>query len=111
VGDARDRGDPVRNLAHLAHVDTAPAPAEEERRARARADEPGPAPVEPRTQRAGRRDPERHDPFTAALARDAQGVRVEVDVLEVRTDELADAHARGDRKSIRLNSSHVKISY
>src|SRR5690606_40684128 len=89
VGDSRDRGDAVRDLAHLAHVDAAPAPTEEERRARARADEPGPAPVEPRTERAGRRDPERHDPLTAALARDAQGVRVEIDVLAGRTDELA----------------------
>src|SRR5690349_22518157 len=46
-----------------------------------------------------------------AVETDVLGANAERDRLATRETRAVDQHAQGDRKSTRLNSSHVEISY
>src|SRR5207302_7449985 len=50
--------------------------------------------------------------MTEEISKMAQGKQIKIDIQEIKTPELdAQLVAEKDRKSTRLNSSHVKTSY
>src|SRR5262245_32119146 len=88
----------VHETADDSRIDASPAFAQEERSARPLAGKHGPAALNPGGCGTKGRQPDRHHPFLAALAKHPEDSAVHLEIIDVQAAGLTDSDTRGVKK-------------